>query len=69
MEFDERKPEEKIHYYSYLPKHIKRMASELQNLKPNQITNDGILDPACVINEYTTVIGGKLNIPNLIERL
>lgn len=56
-----------IHYYTYLPRHIKGSAIEIGTCFPNILTNNGINDPACNISGAMTVIGGKLNIPTVSE--
>lgn len=55
---------EQIHYYSCLPKQIKRTAVNMTS-SPYYLTNDGINDPAYIVDGTTTVKAGKINIPSV----
>ena len=55
---------ELVHYYSCLPKQIKRIAINLTSF-PCYLNNDGINNPAYVVEGVTTVKAGKINIPTI----
>ena len=50
-----------INYYANLPKHIRGIVSEMKDIK----SNTDMPKPAHVVNGAVTVIGGKLNMPDL----
>lgn len=53
-----------INYFTNLPKHIRGTAQELKGIRPVNLELEGAC-PASLIKDQTTVIKGKLNIPNL----
>ena len=53
---------DQIHYYSYMPKHIKGTAIELIAK-----SNSESQKPAYVVGDSVTVKGGRLNMPNLLQ--
>ena len=50
-----------INYYANLPKHVKGKVLEMKDIK----SNIDMPKPAHVVNGAITVIGGKLNMPDL----
>ena len=53
---------DKVYYYSYLPKHIKGTAVDLEN--PYSVHIDSTRS-AYVVNGSVTIIGGRVNIPDI----
>ena len=50
-----------ISFYANIPKHIRGIVSEMKDIKSNL----DMPKPAHVVNGAITVIGGKLNMPDL----
>lgn len=62
---------EKIKYYLYLPAHIKGTAKALDSLVLKESGDNGLDNPAHVVNGSITAIKGRINIPDIhkISRL
>ena len=55
-----------IHYYSCLPKQIKGSSLEL-NPCEYFLCNDGVNDPAYIVEGVTTIKSGRINTPTICE--
>ena len=52
----------RIHYFSHLPRHIKGSVTDLDNAF---LAYYGTLDPAHVVDGSVTIVGGRVNIPDI----
>lgn len=52
-----------IHFYKYLPKHIKGKVSEFKTAKLD--TSDSAVNSICTADRSTTIRNGALNVPDV----